>query len=376
MEKFIKKVVPLAFLSIVFLQLLVYLTNTYFNWRQAKLADSQLIEMKRKNNNFEEQMEKNRDNKLKDQQLKKIEQELAGFQGEYELYQWDDKKGYLGIQGIEEVPNVTPDGQEKEGILCFSDEVKKHFAKIVQDIDDWANNEGHQLQPLEGLTESFNIPYLTRNNCILYGAPGTGKTEFVRELNHILINRYGQEPETAQDHIDPNDPNAGMTTAQNSSQAKSKTPQIPIFEIKGASLMSTGKDEPKTYEKLIATIRKAKKEFFQAPDENGKVGKESSWPYIVFIEEADQAKNPLNYNPQAKNNLEELKNFFSTGSESAGLAAKSQDRNSIVIVATNNYETIDPAMKRWGRLGISLNFTWNPETIYNYSQQPQTRIDW
>jgi hypothetical protein len=30
--------------------------------------------------------------------------------------------------------------------------------------------------------------------------------------------------------------------------------------------MSTGKDEPKTYEKLAAIVRKAKNEFFKNPD--------------------------------------------------------------------------------------------------------------
>ncbi|MEG7978364.1 MAG: ATP-binding protein [Mollicutes bacterium UO1] len=80
-------------------------------------------------------------------------------------------------------------------------------------------------------------------------------------------------------------------------------------------------------------------------------------PYIVFVDEADQAKNSLTYNPQAKNNLEEFKNFFSQAEDGGGLRKEAQDLNSICIFATNNYETIDPAMKRRGRLGTSINFT-------------------
>jgi ATPase family associated with various cellular activities (AAA) len=315
-----------------------------------------------------------------DLEIEKLKRDLGGYQGTYTLYEWDDKKGYLGVKDFDEVPNASPNGiRIGEGILLFSEETKKHFSQIARDVDEWLENDDHKLSPLRGLSESHNYPYLLRNNCILYGAPGTGKTEFVRELNHLLINRYGEEPQIRQPSNDPNDPNYGINIDPRDRERALKgikKPCVPIFEIKGADIMSTGKDEPKTYEKLVASIQKAKDEFFKNPDWEGNVGKDSQWPYIVFLEEGDQAKNPLTYNPQAKNNLEELKNFFSTGSESKGLVAKSQDQNSIFVVATNNYDTVDPAMKRWGRLGTSLNFTWNPITIKKYGESTNYRINW
>ncbi|CAG8522006.1 13963_t:CDS:2 [Ambispora leptoticha] len=249
----------------------------------------------------------NKDNKQQnsekdDLEIEKLKRDLGGYQGNYTLYEWDDKKGYLGINGFDEIPNTSPNGiRIGEGILLFSEETKKHFSQIANDIDEWINNEEHKLSPLQGLSET----------------PGTGKTEFVRELNHLLIKRYGEEPQIYRPN-DPNDPNSGMTEdPEEKARALRgiKKPRIPVFEIKGADIMSTGKNEPKTYEKLVT-------------------------------KEGDQAKNPLTYSSQAKNNLEELKNFFSTGAESRGLAVKSQDRNSVFIVATNNYETVDPAMKR------------------------------
>jgi ATP-dependent 26S proteasome regulatory subunit len=55
--------------------------------------------------------------------------------------------------------------------------------------------------------------------------------------------------------------------------------------------------------------------------------------------------------------LEEYKNFLSTSEDKAGLKANAQDPNSIIIIATNNYEQIDPAVVRRGRLGEKLNFS-------------------
>ncbi|CAG8684870.1 13390_t:CDS:2, partial [Racocetra persica] len=166
--------------------------------------------------------------------------------------------------------------------------------------------------------------FLLRNNCILYGAPGTGKTEFVKELNHVLINRYGKNsPERSSVvNLDPSDPNHGLTQDD---EEKKPEPTIPIFVISGASLMSTGKDEPKTFEKFIITLKKAKNNFFKNPDEEGNIGEDSKLPYIVFVDEADQAKNSLTYNPQAKNNLEEFKNFFSQAEDGGGLKKEAQD---------------------------------------------------
>jgi len=263
----------------------------------------------------------------------------------------------LGIKDIDEAKNTMEGGAE--AVLIYTEEQKKHFIRILEDIDDFLNNDGKLNLNVEGESKKKDQyrHYLLRNNCILYGAPGTGKTEFVKELNHILISRYGknslERPRVV--NIDPHDPNCGLT--QDDDEKIKPEPAIPIFVISGASLMSTGKDEPKTFEKFVITLKRAKNDFFKNPDEEGNIGEDSKLPYIVFVDEADQAKNSLTYNPQAKNNLEEFKNFFSQAEDGGGLKKEAQDLNSVCIFATNNYETIDPAMKRRGRLGTSLNFT-------------------
>ncbi|MEG7978363.1 MAG: hypothetical protein NY202_00085 [Mollicutes bacterium UO1] len=165
-----------------------------------------------------------------------------------------------------------------EAVLIYSEEQKKHFIRIIEDIDDFLNNDGQLNLNVEGesMKKDQYRRFLLRNNCILYGAPGTGKTEFVKELNHILINRYGKNsPERPNVvNIDPNDPNSGLTP-DDDEENKKPQPTIPIFVVSGASLMSTGKDEPKTFEKFIITLRKAKNDFFKNPDAEGNVGEDS-----------------------------------------------------------------------------------------------------
>jgi Cdc6-like AAA superfamily ATPase len=129
-----------------------------------------------------------------------------------------------------------------------------------------------------------------RNNCILYGAPGTGKTEFARELNRALIERYGGQEEAIND---PNDPNYGLRDTNQ----QEKKPKIPIFMINGEKCQTGGATvkDINTHEKLALIILHLKKEFFG--DEK------SPEPYIVFVDEADQAKNTTSY--QKGNCLEE-----------------------------------------------------------------------
>src|SRR6185369_18028725 len=94
-------------------------------------------------------------------------------------------------------PNI-----HEEGFLLFSEETKKHFCKIVKDIDDFLNRGGQLENEGGGLNDNYS-GFLARNNCILYGAPGTGKTEFMRELTRILIERYGEEPDIPPVPTDP-----------------------------------------------------------------------------------------------------------------------------------------------------------------------------
>ncbi|CAG8794631.1 18193_t:CDS:2, partial [Racocetra fulgida] len=153
--------------------------------------------------------------------------------------------------------------------------------------------------------------------------PGTGKTEFINELVHHLYQQFAKE-----NQLIP-----------------------PVIEVKGAKLKSAGgiTDQPSPDQKLISIIKHYKKEVF---------GDEfSPEPYIVFVEEADQGVDVMGGTGGKKNYLlEEYKNFLSTSQDKAGLAAEAQDPNSIIIIATNNFDLIDPAVVRRGRLGKKLNF--------------------
>jgi hypothetical protein len=393
MEKFLKKFVPLAFLAIIFINLLVYFTNTYFNWRQARYTEMQIAEKRRKNDWIEQDKEATKA-ELDKKQLEAVNKQLEGFSGKglYKVHESENKPGdpgYLGIRGIDEAKRTQnldtgryEEGLQEEGYLLFSDETKEHFCQIIQDIDDWINNNG-QLGSERGQVDKDNYSnYLVRNNCILYGAPGTGKTEFVRELNRILVERYGKEPEKPQEHNDPNDPNYGLSVDPEEQEAVEKgikKPQIPVVEVKGASLQSAGPtvNDALPQEKLAKILQRFKEEHFK--DDGGIASKR---PYIIFLEEADQARNVMVDKP--KRNLEDFKNFLSSSSDKDGLnvshiSQAAQDRNSVIIIATNNYEDIDPAMKRRGRLGKSLNFTWTPETLKEYSQgdsEGNYKVDW
>src|SRR5438552_3840349 len=118
----------------------------------------------------------------------------------------------MGIEGV--VPAVDEKGIEiGRGKLYFQSETVEHYQKILQDIDDFLNSYG-QLQG-DNYDDNYTS-FLMRNNCILYGAPGTGKTEFVRELNRALIEKYGSQQEEI---TDPDDPRYGL---ENQNQEEKK----------------------------------------------------------------------------------------------------------------------------------------------------------
>jgi hypothetical protein len=309
---------------------------------------------------------------LDKKQLEAVNKQLEGFSGKdlYKVHELENKlgdPGYLGIRDIDEAKRTQnldtgkyQEGLQEEGYLLFSEETKQHFCQVIQDLDDFVNNQGKLGDESQQSDKDNYSSYLVRNNCILYGAPGTGKTEFVRELNRILVERYGKEPQKVQTPTDPSDPNYGISVdpqEQEAAEKGVKIPQIPVVEIKGASLQTGGPTvgQPLPQEKFVTILQRFKEDHFK--DDGGIA---SQRPYVVFIEEADQARNVMVDKP--KRNLEDFKNFLSSSSDKDGLnvshvSRAAQDRNSIIIIATNNYEEIDPAMKRRGRLGKSLNFT-------------------
>lgn len=364
MPKLLSKILAwtiIAFTALTLLGLLGF--NTFVNFSLWKLKEAKSTKSTEGPSVKEE---------LQKKQLQKIDQELDGFTGK-DLYiyhdQLDQKEGYLGIKGVVTNPRTrdlttgkcSPELEEQEnpetGYLIFSEEVKQAFEQILQDVNDWFEWDG-QLTAEKGMSKDNYSNCLARNNCILYGAPGTGKTEFVRELSRVLLKKCS----TLEDDDDP----------------KSRLiPLAPVIEIKGYSLQTVKLDHNDLgpHEKLIKILQKFKAEKLTGWDketlEKYQEGVACQLPYIVFIEEADQAKN-VTTDKEGKG-LEEFKNFLSSSTDEKGLntaimTEAAQDRNSIIIIATNNYKDLDPAIKRRGRLGKQLNFTWTPETLYEYSQ--------
>ncbi|KLL05027.1 MAG: hypothetical protein MRERV_7c079 [Mycoplasmataceae bacterium RV_VA103A] len=363
----------IAFLVGLLLLIIIFFLGlqVFFSWKNSQYSNAKLKILQSKDE-YQRMKDEEATRQMTQEQKKYFEKLNKGYNEKGTLLKWDEaegeKGGYLGINGHSEATNTKGRG---EGVLIYTDEQVKHFNRILEDIDDFLNNEGELNLDVEGERNKDDQykNYLLRNNCILYGAPGTGKTEFVRELNHVLIDRYGIKPNELPDSDDSNDPANAWKKDKEGKEDNLPKPQVPVFQINGLDISSTGKDEPKIYEKLILCLKKLKNDFFKVPDEKGEIGEFSNLPYIAFIDEADQAKNPFTFRPENKNNLEELKNFFSTSEDSQGLKANAQDPNSIFVIATNNYETIDPAMKRRGRLGKSLNFTFNPLTLQKYSEE-------
>ncbi|CAJ0841976.1 13467_t:CDS:2 [Entrophospora sp. SA101] len=272
---------------------------------------------------------------------------------------------------------------EMKPCLIFSDEVNEYLRNVLQAMTNFINKE--DLEP-DGYSDSYS-PFLKRHNAVLYGAPGTGKTVMINEIIHHLQEKFGDPHNEISDkkkeikkleqqldqlkakakivgnknpkEVTPEDKLLDKQIDELRKQIDKKNQELqklqdtykvpPVFKIDGAKLETAGEamGQPQIEDKLIKIIEMCKKEAF-----NGKTY--SDEPYIVFVEEADQGKNVLT---AGKNNLlEGYKNFLSTSEDKLGLKAKAQDPNSIILIATNNFDQIDPAVMRRGRLGEKLNF--------------------
>jgi SpoVK/Ycf46/Vps4 family AAA+-type ATPase len=267
--------------------------------------------------------------------------------------------------------------------LIFIDKVNQYLRNVIQSFVDFKN--GDNLES-DGYNDTVS-PFLKRYNAVMYGAPGTGKTELVNELVHHLFEKFNipekttlkkeiEKLEKELDNLKKKQTKVGQRSQQVTSQDQLIEKQIvdlennlnpkkqrlesleksnripPVFKIDGAKLQTAGESlgQPSPETKLIKFIAYCKKEAF-----GDAFSKE---PYVVFVEEADQGINVMTAGSGGKKNnlLEEYKNFLSTSEDKAGLKAGAQDPNSIIIIASNNYELIDPAVVRRGRLGEKLNF--------------------
>lgn len=299
-------------------------------------------------------------------------------------------------QDDEECPKIQPK-------LIFTRKVKEYIRNVLDSIVKKVN--GEELEP-----DNYNdnvSPFLKRYNAALYGAAGTGKTELVNELVHHLYEKFSnpkvkvliKEIEKLEAELERLQKEQKVRGDNNPEEVTLKDKQLeakidhvtkkitekqteltefqknhwipPVFKIDGVQLQTGGAvtSQPNPEDKLRMIIEKCKKQAFD--------NIYSLKPYIVFIEEADQGKNVMT--AEKGKLLEEFKNFLSTSEDKAGLRAKAQDPNSIIIIATNNFEQIDPAVVRRGRLGEKLNFNWTPALLEEYGNRNDSeweKINW
>lgn len=318
----------------------------------------------------------------KDERERKIQEaELENIAGP----KWGDKGKILDIAkmnpplGIKGLPTQGP------GYLVYPRVIKDHFNAILEDIDDLINT-GKVYKEKDEYQDSSSA-HFWRRNTILYGMAGTGKTEFPKQLVYEIANKYQSENEKkinqyTQDLVDKQEKfvndseNEQLKTEiaelkeliQDCEEqlTKEENQIVPVFQIDGFQLATAGKalaeKNLESHQKLIAIIKALKEEAFG--------DKFSNKPYIVFVEEADQALNVMTAGTKGDkpNLLEDWKNFLSTTEDSVGLKGNVQDPNSCIMIATNNYENLDPALVRRGRLGKKLNFSWTPELLKEYGE--------
>ncbi|KAF9958340.1 hypothetical protein BGZ65_001509 [Modicella reniformis] len=239
--------------------------------------------------------------------------------------------------GIKDLPT------QGNGELIYSEEIKKHFTAILEDIDDLINT-GKVYKEKDEEQDDVS-EYFTRRNTILYGMAGTGKTEFPKQLvyeiankfqssNERLINQYTQELVDKQEKLVNDSENEQLKTEITELKelikdceeqlAKEESKIVPVFQIDGFQLATAGKalseKNLESHQKLIEIIKALKKEAFG--DEY------SDKPYLVFVEEADQAINAMTAGTKGDNPnlLEDWKNFLSTTEDSVGLKGGSDGR--------------------------------------------------
>jgi DNA replication protein DnaC len=72
--------------------------------------------------------------------------------------------------------------------LIYSNEITKYFQEIIKDLEDLVKI-GKVNPELDERNDKFAL-HLKRRNMVMYGAPGTGKTELIVQLARIIKERY------------------------------------------------------------------------------------------------------------------------------------------------------------------------------------------
>jgi hypothetical protein len=361
------------------------------NWETLEIEHGRESEREKKKQEVE--MRKKAEDDLRNLQSKA----LKGFNPE-------GKASILSIEAVSHPgflkdPNCSFTCQDvSTPTLIYPKTIHQQFRAIINDIICLKN--GQELEK-EHTGESDNYSkQLKRNNTVMYGAPGTGKSVFVEELVHHLYENFGKKVEVEiinlkneiealkiqRKDVDKKYP---VEQKRNDEQEKIRDQLIdqvrkaldgkeeelsklensnitpPIIQIKGEKLKSASgisSNEPDVAQKFLSIVKHYKRKVFGSEN--------STEPYIVFVEEADQGVDVMGGTGGKKNYLlEEYKTFLSTTEDKVGLAANCQDPNSIIIIATNNFPLIDPAVVRRGRLGRQLNFDWTPEIIKRYGEE-------
>lgn len=194
---------------------------------------------------------------------------------------------------------------EREKELILSDEIKAWIARAERD-------------PTRG-----NYEKGLGNNALFYGAPGTGKTETMRNLC-VKADKY------------------------------------PLVVVAGSDLTPTEADQSAEIlplHKFAYTISELEwslvKDYGFEREDNGEVR------YMLFVDEANQISN--NALIFQSNGLKFLKDCLES-------ADKDRDSKNLWAFATNHRDQVEKATFRKGRLSNPLDFTWNWKVFKDFCE--------
>jgi hypothetical protein len=302
MKDFFKKLL----FSLVGIAIILHLTflgiKAFLKW-QSNQYEKERLEIKY-GTELEERRRKQEEREGRQKEKEELEiQALKGFnaQGKGKILDPNRMDPPLGIKG---------ESTQGPGHLVFPPVIKKQFFAILEDIDDLINagmvyRHKDNFDPNDNYAGKFS-----RRNTVLYGAPGTGKSEFVRQMVFEIAAKYepqekkkiaelekqlAKKREQFVDDTENEVLKEEIENLKNQAQecedqlAQQEDRSVPVFQIDGFQLQTAGKsfgDKLESHEKLVEIIKYLKKEAFGDP--------QSEKPYIVFVEEADQGVNVLN----------------------------------------------------------------------------------
>jgi Cdc6-like AAA superfamily ATPase len=161
--------------------------NVWLNYNNSLINRQKLdlkygIESERKKRLADEEARREREEQLQQAQLDK-----AFFNPEGKASILSHKSTHhLGVRKMNGSNLVC--GTENAPTLIFSEKVNEYLFNVLRDMTDFRNKAG-VLVP-DSYNDKNYSPFLKRNNAVMYGAPGTGKTELINELVHHLYQQF------------------------------------------------------------------------------------------------------------------------------------------------------------------------------------------